>query len=538
MTSPLDALLHWSKDLGHLEGADSLAALAQRGGQSNWDARWAHAVAKQTIVLALGGGEKGRPDLELVIIQALAAGIANFAESIQTENASDVQPLLEELVADLEASTPHLFLRLCRSSPSPSFSGTEPGSVSSQTRRALEMLCTWILTMLFRASGSLEPTLLCEWMGGDLLWALVLAKGILNIETPGDLLPLPRELPALQREVLNCVLQLPTPSVAFWDETPDGAIPLEQRNAELVQHRDGLAEAVLACGIQPSLVTATANFMHEDPDLLLHLVGFLASLHHPAPHLQVKDVEAYGITHAKMSAALAMSLQDCNLKLWCLLANGMALFPALLRLLRPAADLAFFCPPPRQVLASFTSATLAVSTAPRVLAALCVIAANASAEPHETPLEAALAQFPEAELNDVAKQWHSWRGPVSRRPSSTAWTRLFGEEEPSPMAPPNSSPAEDISPPPGLAALLQNAPEEFRCALDGRLMMDPVQTPQGHVFERATLAQALYRSGNRCPSSGEALELEETWRLPELRGQILAWVRSQPRRLPRAELQS
>lgn len=36
----------------------------------------------------------------------------------------------------------------------------------------LKLRCTWILTMLFRASGSLEPTLLCEWMGGDLLWAL------------------------------------------------------------------------------------------------------------------------------------------------------------------------------------------------------------------------------------------------------------------------------------------------------------------------------------------------------------------------------
>jgi len=31
----------------------------------------------------------------------------------------------------------------------------------------------------------------------------------------------------------------------------------------------------------------------------------------------------------------------------------------------------------------------------------------------------------------------------------------------------------------------------------------------------------------------QALELEETWRLPELRGQILAWVRSQPRRTGR-----
>lgn len=33
-----------------------------------------------------------------LVEKALAAGIANFAESIQTENASDVQPLLEERV--------------------------------------------------------------------------------------------------------------------------------------------------------------------------------------------------------------------------------------------------------------------------------------------------------------------------------------------------------------------------------------------------------------------------------------------------------
>lgn len=35
-----------------------------------------------------------------------------------------------------------------------------------------------------------------------------------------------------------------------------------------------------------------------------------------------------------------------------------------------------------------------------------VIAANASAEPHETPLEAALAQFPEARaVSGVARIW-------------------------------------------------------------------------------------------------------------------------------------
>lgn len=30
----------------------------------------------------------------------------------------------------------------------------------------------------------------------------------------------------------------------------------------------------------------------EDASLLLHLVSFLTALHHPAPHLQVKHVEA------------------------------------------------------------------------------------------------------------------------------------------------------------------------------------------------------------------------------------------------------
>ena len=35
--------------------------------------------------------------------------------------------------------------------------------------------------------------------------------------------------------------------------------------------------------------------------MLLHLVGFLASLHHPAPHLQVKDVEAICSTQLAMA---------------------------------------------------------------------------------------------------------------------------------------------------------------------------------------------------------------------------------------------
>jgi len=34
----------------------------------------------------------------------------------------------------------------------------------------------------------------------------------------------------------------------------DGAVPLEQRTAELVRHRDGLAEAVLTCDLDVVLL--------------------------------------------------------------------------------------------------------------------------------------------------------------------------------------------------------------------------------------------------------------------------------------------
>merc|ERR1712232_165557 len=74
---------------------------------------------------------------------------------------------------------------------------------------------------------------------------------------------------------------------------------------------------------------------------------------------------------------------------------------------------------------------------------------------------------------------------------------------------------------PALRALVQEAPPEFRCALDGQLMMDPVQSPTGHVFERAVLARTLRESSHGCcPISGQPLALEDCQRLPDLRKKI------------------
>merc|ERR1712039_836815 len=77
----------------------------------------------------------------------------------------------------------------------------------------------------------------------------------------------------------------------------------------------------------------------------------------------------------------------------------------------------------------------------------------------------------------------------------------------------------------GLRDLVQNAPPEFRCALDGKLLCDPVISPGGVVFERSTLASWLQKHGCQCPVTGQPLSLEQCRRAPEIRQQVTAWVR-------------
>merc|ERR1712232_1380257 len=69
------------------------------------------------------------------------------------------------------------------------------------------------------------------------------------------------------------------------------------------------------------------------------------------------------------------------------------------------------------------------------------------------------------------------------------------------------------------------APEDLRCAIDGKLLGTPVRSPYGHVFERDTLELWLKRCGSVCPITGQELRLEEC---PEDRAtarRVAAWVR-------------
>merc|ERR1712039_259725 len=90
---------------------------------------------------------------------------------------------------------------------------------------------------------------------------------------------------------------------------------------------------------------------------------------------------------------------------------------------------------------------------------------------------------------------------------------------------PVAPPAPPANAAPGLRDLVQNAPAEFRCALDGKLLCDPVVSPGGVVFERSTLVRWLQKHGCQCPITGQGLTVEDCKRSPEIRMKVTAWVR-------------
>mmetsp|Transcript_15414 Transcript_15414/g.33374 ORF Transcript_15414/g.33374 Transcript_15414/m.33374 type:complete len:660 (-) Transcript_15414:52-2031(-) len=82
-----------------------------------------------------------------------------------------------------------------------------------------------------------------------------------------------------------------------------------------------------------------------------------------------------------------------------------------------------------------------------------------------------------------------------------------------------------------LRKMFQNAPKDLCCALDGKLVIDPVRSPYGHLFERATLAEALRQHPGRCPLTDNALVLETCERDHVVRAAAVRWVRENgPRR--------
>ncbi|CAJ1370475.1 unnamed protein product [Effrenium voratum] len=73
---------------------------------------------------------------------------------------------------------------------------------------------------------------------------------------------------------------------------------------------------------------------------------------------------------------------------------------------------------------------------------------------------------------------------------------------------------------------LAAAPEDLRCAIDGKVLGAPVQSPYGHIFEQDTLRQWLATCGSVCPITGQPLREEDCMADTATQQKVLEWVKA------------
>jgi hypothetical protein len=71
---------------------------------------------------------------------------------------------------------------------------------------------------------------------------------------------------------------------------------------------------------------------------------------------------------------------------------------------------------------------------------------------------------------------------------------------------------------------LTNAPAEFTCAIDGKIMLTPLVSPYGHHFEAKTLQKWFASCGSVCPVTNNPLRPEDCQKDKELKKRIIDWV--------------
>ena len=73
---------------------------------------------------------------------------------------------------------------------------------------------------------------------------------------------------------------------------------------------------------------------------------------------------------------------------------------------------------------------------------------------------------------------------------------------------------------------LIDAPQEYRCAIDGKVMTNPLKSPYGHNFEKKTLEKWVASCGSVCPITSKPLRLADCLVDKELKAQIVAWLKA------------
>jgi len=72
-----------------------------------------------------------------------------------------------------------------------------------------------------------------------------------------------------------------------------------------------------------------------------------------------------------------------------------------------------------------------------------------------------------------------------------------------------------------------DCPEDMRCAVDGKVMVNPVRSPYGHYFERKTLERWMANCGSVCPITQQPLRIEDCQPDAEMKKRIVKFLKGQ-----------
>eukprot|EP00928_Gymnodinium_smaydae_P024252 TRINITY_DN19681_c0_g1_i4.p1 TRINITY_DN19681_c0_g1~~TRINITY_DN19681_c0_g1_i4.p1 ORF type:complete len:616 (+),score=68.94 TRINITY_DN19681_c0_g1_i4:70-1848(+) len=401
--------------------------------------------------------------------------------------------------------------------------------------QSLQGVCVWVLALVIHVAGraAFTASSLWEFASGDPHCAFVFAGSILGFQ-PGssDHVRAPHDFHSLQRTVLVAMLGLVRQDLAFEDcfDTDDGSINMVERNEFILLRHAAFAAAAADCKLLSCLLAypwVGSNGVVADIPALARFLADLSTASVLATRNSALIASAELIDRVQV---WSQHLREASWQLWDLLVQ----VPAPTRsVLREYARLSYVVPPSRdnvhEICQGFLLGVDNIASDPYILATLVAFSANAGCAPNEDPLTAVLQSASPEIQSAITKYLLGWPSPIQEQEIAPWMTLLTGAQHvaspPEPVRQETTQSCTDQAATPSLRDLLSDAPSQFRCSLDDRLLVDPVRSPSGYLFERSSLARALEISGGHCPITHVPLSLQDCQRDADLRLEILKWVR-------------
>eukprot|EP00405_Crypthecodinium_cohnii_P021080 CAMPEP_0206480426 /NCGR_PEP_ID=MMETSP0324_2-20121206/37319_1 /ASSEMBLY_ACC=CAM_ASM_000836 /TAXON_ID=2866 /ORGANISM="Crypthecodinium cohnii, Strain Seligo" /LENGTH=594 /DNA_ID=CAMNT_0053957275 /DNA_START=90 /DNA_END=1874 /DNA_ORIENTATION=+ len=496
-------------------------------------------------------------------VEQMACAVSTVCSRIVKDDAEPAERTLVEIADDIDSLVEFFIEELARVDPTMSVELDDPGRII----RSIQGSCAWIMAAIHRLRP-FTPEVFWDFASEKVHSSAILSKGLLAASyasIPGDWcvtdfnLPLPANIRELQRQAflgfccstspsaaaatLAAAMAARASSKASLDESDSEAsehdrqeaFALDERNIlEVQRHRREIARALIETNSLISLfVFATGQL--SGCDLAVRFISFLvALLSVPPDPTDPRDP----------APELRKQVLDADEALWYLLCRtadheAENSLPGLVSMLGECVLLSTWIPPPTRganpCLHQFIEYVAQASSkspllCPLVLGRMIAVTATAGIH-HTTCFVEPMKALTMSQRKEIKNDWkrlekkHKILQAPTPWPDLSGWNEFFGEF--------SLSRQPDLSSWESVQALKSEVPSFFWCELGGTLLLDPVQTPYGHICERETLKKHLDATG-KCPLTGAPMTIGECHRQPELRQSLLKWIHTE---LPRVHFE-